>query len=391
MRYADRMQHIRASEIRELLKLTEQPDVISFAGGLPAPDLFPTQQFADIFHDVLAHEGESYLQYGTTAGHNPLRASIATRLGKTSGVLVESENILITNGSQQGLDFAGKLFLNKGSVLLCESPTYLAAINAFKAYEPRFVPVPTDREGMIPDFLEEIIRNEPDIRLAYIIPEFQNPTGKSWSEARRRRIMEIFSRTEIPILEDNPYGELRFEGKTPPSLMSLDHKGQVIGLGTFSKILCPGLRVGWITASEELISRFDLIKQGADLHTSHLPQACIQRYLETCDLDAHIASLRTVYASRRDAMIQALDRHFPEGLTVDPPSGGLFLWAALPEGTSARRLLERCLELKVAFVPGGAFFPEGGHENTMRLNFSNMPEPRIDEGIRRMRQACLSL
>ena len=173
--------------------------------------------------------------------------------------------------------------------------------------------------------------------------------------------------------------------------MSLDHKGQVIGLGTFSKILCPGLRVGWITASEELISRFDLIKQGADLHTSHLPQACIQRYLETCDLDAHIASLRTVYASRRDAMIQALDRHFPEGLTVDPPSGGLFLWAALPEGTSARRLLERCLELKVAFVPGGAFFPEGGHENTMRLNFSNMPEPRIDEGIRRMRQACLSL
>ncbi len=387
MRFADRMQHIRASEIRELLKLTEQPDVISFAGGLPAPELFPTTELADIYQDVTAKEGAAYLQYGTTAGHPPLRASIAKRLKQTCGVEAGASNILILNGSQQGLDFAGKLFLDKGSVLLCESPTYLAAINAFKAYEPRFVAVPTDRDGMIPESLANILAQESDIRLVYVIPEFQNPTGKSWSAERRRQIMALLSKTEIPILEDNPYGELRFEGETQPSLQSLDTKGQVIGLGTFSKILCPGLRIGWVTASEDLIARFDLIKQGADLHTSHLPQACIQRYLETCDLESHIARLRETYASRRNAMMDAISRYFPDGLDVNPPSGGLFLWATLPEHISARILLEHCLPLKVAFVPGGAFFPEGGHENTMRLNFSNMPEDRIHEGIRRIRQA----
>lgn len=387
MRYANRMNGMRASEIRELLKLTEQPDIISFAGGLPAPELFPASDLADILHELTSQEGRSLLQYGTTAGHAPLRETIARRFLSSSGMRMNAANVLMTNGSQQGLDFAGKLFLDKDSVLLCESPTYLAAINAFKAYEPRFVSVPTDRDGMLPDALSAILAREPDVRMVYVIPEFQNPTGVSWSEERRLQFMQVMSETDIPILEDNPYGALRFEGKTPPTLISLDTNGQVIGLGTFSKILCPGLRVGWMAARTEWLTCLDLIKQGADLHASHLTQACIQRYLERHDIDAHIGRIRALYKTRRDAMLDSLRIHFPLDAEIVPPAGGMFLWMTLPEHINTRLLLKRSLLKKVAFVPGGSFFPDGGHENTLRLNFSNMPEDRIREGIRRLREA----
>jgi 2-aminoadipate transaminase len=387
MKYATRMNHIRASEIRELLKLTEQPDIISFAGGLPAPELFPVRELADILHGLASREGQSFLQYGTTAGHGPLRETISRRLRQTQGVRIDADQVLITNGSQQGLDFAGKLFLDKDSVLLCENPTYLAAINAFKAYEPRFVTVPTDRDGMLPDALAAVLERERDVRMIYVIPDFQNPTGISWSAERRTQFMDIIKETDIPVLEDNPYGELRFEGETPPTLMSLDKKGQVIGLGTFSKILCPGLRVGWLAGAPQFITRLELIKQGADLHTSHLTQACIQRYAECCDLEGHIGQIRTLYKSRRNVMLDEIRCRFPDEADIVPPAGGMFLWMTLPRHVNTRVLLERSLDRKVAFVPGGSFFHEGGHENTMRLNFSNTPEDRIPEGIRRLREA----
>lgn len=384
MRFADRMQHLRTSEIRELLKLTEQPDVISFAGGLPAPELFPARELGDILQELAREEGAATLQYGTTAGYGPLREAIARRLAATDGIRVDAAQVLVTHGSQQGLDFAGRIFLDRDSVVLCESPTYLAAINAFKAYEPRFVAVPTDRDGMLPGPLAEILARERDIRMVYVIPDFQNPTGRTWSSERRRQLLELLSGTDIPVIEDNPYGELRFEGVSQPSLQALDTCGRVIRLGTFSKILCPGLRIGWVTATPELIARFDLVKQGADLHTAQLTQACVARYLERHDIGAHIAVIRDTYRRRRDAMLAAIQKHFGSSVEVNTPQGGLFLWMTLPLGADARDLLARCLERKVAFVPGGSFFPEGGHENTLRLNFSNMPEARIQEGIRRM-------
>ena len=387
MKFASRMQHLHASEIRELLKLTEKPDIISFAGGLPDPALFPAHELGEILREVARQDGAIALQYGTTAGYSPLREAIATRLAQTAGIRTDAGHVMITNGSQQGLDLAGMLFLDPGAPLLCESPTYLAAINAFRAYQPRFIPVPTDQEGMIPEALAEILSREPDIRMAYVIPDFQNPTGTTWSKHRRVRFMEIMSQTRIPIVEDNPYGELRYEGEQQQSLMSLDTTDQVIGLGTFSKILCPGLRIGWMTAHPSLIARFDLLKQGTDLHTSPLTQACVARYLEAYDINTHIQTLRATYRERRDAMIGAIARCFGSEVQINRPQGGLFLWMHLPEDMDARDLLRACLEKKVAFVPGESFYPLGGHRNTLRLNFSNMPTERIQEGILRMADA----
>lgn len=387
MRFADRMQYLRASEIRELLKLTERPEVISFAGGLPAPELFPARELGDILGELAREEGAATLQYGVTAGYGPLREAIARRMASTDGVRIDASQVLVTHGSQQGLDFAGRIFLDKGSVVLCESPTYLAAISAFRAYEPRFIAVPTDEDGMLPGALAEILAREPDVRMVYVIPDFQNPTGRTWSLERRKQLLALLSGTDIPIIEDNPYGELRFEGTALPGLQALDTCGRVIRLGTFSKILCPGLRIGWVSAAPDLIARFDLVKQGADLHTAQLTQACVARYLERHDINAHIATIRDTYRARRDAMLDEIRTQFGSTVAVNAPQGGLFLWMTLPAGTDARELLVRCLACNVAFVPGGSFFPEGGHENTLRLNFSNMPQERIREGVRRMADA----
>ncbi len=387
MTFAARMRHLHTSEIRELLKLTEQPDVISFAGGLPDPALFPGEALGEILRELAAQEGAATLQYGTTAGYGPLREAIAARLRHTAGLHVDKSQVMITNGSQQGLDLAGMLFVDPGAPILCESPTYLAAINAFRAYEPRFIPVPTDDEGMLPDALAHILAREPDIRMAYVIPDFQNPTGKTWSRQRREQFMDLISRTRIPVIEDNPYGELRFEGPSQPSLMTMDPNSQVIGLGTFSKILCPGLRIGWITASPALLAQFDLLKQGTDLHTAQITQACVARYLERHDLQAHIQTIRETYRRRRDVMLEAIGTHLGDRVSVNRPEGGLFLWMRLPEGMDARQLLTACLKQKVAFVPGESFHPQGGHQNTIRLNFSNASETDIREGISRISSA----
>ncbi|MGL4796588.1 MAG: PLP-dependent aminotransferase family protein [Paraclostridium sp.] len=384
IKFAKRMNGLKGSEIRELLKLTEKPEVISFAGGLPAPELFPVEEMKEISRIVLEESGKEALQYTTTEGYLPLREQICERMNRKLNTNVAKEDILITSGSQQGLDFAGKVFLDEGDVVLCESPSYLGALNAFKAYCPRFIEVPTDKDGMIMEELESILETTENIKMIYVIPDFQNPTGKTWSMERRTKFMELVNKFEIPVVEDNPYGELRFEGETLPSLKSMDEKGLVVFLGSFSKIFCPGYRIGWVSASSEILNKFIFVKQGADLQASTISQREVSKFIDIYDLDAHVEKIKQVYVKRRDLMLKTMEETFPEGLEYTYPEGGLFTWVELPSHLDARKIMERCLENNVAYVPGGSFFPNGGKENTFRLNYSNMPEEKIVDGIKRL-------
>jgi 2-aminoadipate transaminase len=390
-RLARRMEILKASDIREILKVTQRPEVISFAGGLPAPEFFPARDLGSLTKELLEQEGPKALQYSTTEGHPPLREQIASRLNAHWGTNHTPDEILVTSGSQQGLDLIGKLFLDEGDTVLCESPTYLGAISAWSIFKPTWVEVPTDEEGMDIEALEERLDRCPNAKLVYAIPNFQNPSGRTWSLERRRRFMETVQRRGIPVVEDNPYGELRFEGESLPALKAFDKSGLVIGLGTFSKIFCPGLRLAWLAAEQPFYEKLVILKQGADLHTSTLHQMQMSRYMELHDLDEDVAKIVPVYQERRKAMVEALEADLPPGVRFTRPEGGLFLWLELPERLSARTLLQACLERNVAFVPGGAFFPNGGHENTLRLNYSNMPVERIQEGVRRLTQTIQSL
>ncbi|KXG73889.1 aminotransferase-like domain-containing protein [Thermotalea metallivorans] len=383
IQYAKRMERIKASEIRELLKLTTRPEIISFAGGLPAPELFPVEEMKKVTFKVLEDEGRQALQYSTTEGYLPLREKIAARMAKF-GIQATAEDILITSGSQQGLDFSGKIFLNPGDVVICESPSYLGAINAFKAYECEFVEVPTDDHGMIMEELEKILEKTPQARMIYVIPDFQNPTGRTWPVERRKRLVELANKYDLPIIEDNPYGELRFEGEIPPSIKSFDTEGRVVYLGTFSKTFCPGLRIGWVAASHEILNKYILVKQGADLQSSSISQRELDAYLNMYDLDVHVEKIKDIYRKRRDLMINTMKETFPPEAKFTYPEGGLFTWVELPAHINARELMVKALEKNVAFVPGGSFFPNGGRENTFRLNYSNMPEDKIVEGIKRL-------
>jgi 2-aminoadipate transaminase len=382
--YARRLSQLQVSEIREILKLTEQPQIISFAGGLPAPELFPVKEIIEACVSVLREDGPKALQYSTTEGYAPLRAWIAARLNRMCGTSLDADSILITGGSQQGLDLTGKVFLDEGDAVLCESPTYLAAISAFRAYGCRFREVPTDDEGMLPDALEALLKTTEKVKLIYAIPDFQNPTGRTWSAARRKHLYELAERYGVAVIEDNPYGELRFEGETLPSVKSFDTSGRVFLLGTFSKIFCPGYRIGWIAGDREVIKKYVLVKQGTDLQCNTLAQREIMRYLEMFDIDAHIETIKSAYRKRRDVAVGTMAREFPAEVSFTRPQGGLFAWATLPAHIDTRGLLAESLSRDVAFVPGGAFFPNGGHENTLRLNYSNMPEDRIEEGLTRL-------
>ncbi len=381
IKYSKRMKGVKASEIRELLKLTIRPEVISFAGGLPAPELFPIEEMKRVSLKILEESGQQALQYSPTEGFPPLRQKIAKRMEKL-GVGTYSDNILITNGSQQGLDFSGKIFLDAEDVVIVESPSYLGAINAFRAYQCKFVEIPTDDNGMIMEELEKVLNTTKNVKMIYVIPDFQNPSGRTWSLERRTKLIELANKFDLPIVEDNPYGELRFEGERIPSIKSLDREGRVIFLGTFSKTFCPGLRIGWVCASDEILNKYILVKQGADLQSNSMSQRELNEFLEIYDLDGHIEKIKRLYKERRDLMINAIKEYFPSEVKYTYPQGGLFTWAVLPEHINARELMVKALERNVAFVPGGAFFPNGGNENTMRINYSNMPGDRIVEGIK---------
>ena len=313
-----------------------------------------------------------------------MREKIAQRMNKTLNTNIKPDDILITSGSQQGLDFSGKTFLDKGDVVLCESPSYMGALNAMKAYEPEFIEIATDNDGMKMEELEKVLASNNKVKLIYVIPDFQNPSGRTWPLERRLKFMEIINKYEIPVVEDNPYGELRFDGETLPSLKSLDTKGLVIYLGTFSKIFCPGYRLGWTCAAPKILEKFNICKQGADLQASTIGQMEVNKFMEMYDLDAHVKKIKECYVKRRDVMLKTMEEEFPEGVEFTHPQGGLFTWVTLPEGIDAGEMAKKCLEKNVAYVPGASFYPNGGVFNTCRLNYSNMPEDKIVEGIKRM-------
>lgn len=384
IQFSDRTGVIKASEIRELLKLTERPEVISFAGGLPAPELFPKEEIARISKKVFQEEGNIALQYSSTDGYTPLREKIASDIMSQANVNVNEDNIIITNGSQQGLEFSAKLFVNEGDVILCESPSYLGAINAFMVYRPNFVEIPTDDDGMIIEELEKTLKTTKRVKMIYTIPDFQNPSGKTMPVSRRKRIAELAKEYNVPVIEDSPYGDLIFEGKRLPSIMSFDKDGYVIYLGTFSKIFCPGFRLGWVCAAPEIIRKYVLIKQGADLQSSTVSQLITYRFLEENDIQKHIEKIVAVYRKRRDVMLKSIETYFPKEVKYTRPKGGLFAWVELKENLNARDIFKEAIKQNVAFVPGGSFFPNGGHENYFRLNYSTMTEDKIEEGIKRL-------
>lgn len=384
VRFADRMGKIEGSAIRELLKLTSRPEVISFAGGMPAPELFPVEEMKKVSVAVLEEQGRVALQYTSTEGYLPLRQKIADRMNKTLKTNVGPDDILITSGSQQGLDFSGKTFIDKGDVILCESPSYMGALNAMKAYEPEFIEINTDNDGMIMEDLEKVLASNDKVKMIYVIPDFQNPSGRTWPLERRLKFMEIINKYEIPVVEDNPYGELRFDGESLPSLKSLDTKGLVIYLGTFSKIFCPGYRIGWTCASPQILGKFNICKQGADLQASTISQMEVNKFMDIYDLDEHVEKIKACYVKRRDIMLKTMKEEFPDCVEFTYPQGGLFTWVTFPEGINAGEMAKKCLEKNVAYVPGESFYPNGGVYNTCRLNYSNMPEEKIIEGIKRM-------
>ncbi len=383
IKFAKRMDNIKGSAIRELLKLTEQPEIISFAGGLPAPELFPIEELKKVCVDVLESDGKAGLQYSPTEGYIPLRKIISKRLEKV-GINLGHDNILITSGSQQGLEFSAKIFVDEGDTIICESPSYLGALNAFKAYLPNFVEVEMDEDGMKMDDLDKALKDNPKAKFIYTIPDFQNPSGITMSLERRGQIVELAEKYNVPVVEDNPYGELRFEGEKHPPIKHFDKKGMVIYLGTFSKTFAPGLRVGWVAASPEILQKYILVKQGADLQSNSLTQREVAYFIQNYDLDAHISTIIEVYKKRRDLMLDTIKKEFPDNVKYTYPNGGLFTWVTLPKGIDAAEVLKIALQEKVAFVPGGSFFPNPGNENHFRLNYSNMPEDRIVEGITRL-------
>jgi 2-aminoadipate transaminase len=390
-RYAQRTRRMKSSAIRELLKLTEQPDVISFAGGLPAPDVFPYEEFREACNVVLKTHGPVALQYGTTEGYLPLRQMIA-RHTQSLGIEVTEENIMITSGSQQALDLLGKIFINEGDQVLVESPTYLGAMQAWNIYGAEYVTVPSDENGLVTDELEAALRA--GVKFIYVLPNFQNPTGVTIPLERRLRLVELADRYGVPIIEDDPYGQLRFEGSHIPSIVVLDEKlhpqnngcytGNVIYLSTFSKTLAPGIRLAWVIAPPEVIRKLVVAKQGTDLNTAVFNQIVAYEVAHGGFLNKHIEHICSVYHERRDVMLDALEEHMPAGVKWTHPNGGLFLWATLPDGMNTVELFKEAVEQKVAYVPGASFHPCGGGENTMRLNFSYASPEMINEGISRL-------
>lgn len=382
MRLAQRMESVPRSYIREILKVTAQPDIISFAGGLPHPASFPVDAVASAAASVLEEAGPEALQYTTTEGFPPLRQWIADRY-KRQGIEVSPDDILITTGSQQALDLVAKACIDRGGKVVMERPGYLGAIQCFAVFGPDFVTVPLTPRGVDTKALRKAAR---DAQVFYAVPSFQNPSGITYDDATRREVAEIMAETGCLLVEDNPYGELRFMGQHLPPVRAYASAPSVL-LGSFSKVVSPGLRLGWVCAPQEVLNPMITAKQASDLHTPGFTQRILHRYLMDNDVDTHIASIRARYGAQRDAMVQAIRQHFPEEVACTEPEGGMFLWCTLPSGISAEALFHKAIERKVAFVPGRPFYVDET-DDTFRLNFSNSSPELIDEGIARLGQ-CL--
>lgn len=384
--FARRMDQMRPSTIREILKVTAQPEVISFAGGLPAPELFPVAEVKIAAETTLTKYGSQALQYGPSEGVMLLREWVAAEMGQRGAKTVATD-VLMTNGSQQVLDLVGKLFLNPGDVVLTENPTYLAAIQAFQTFEVKFVPVPTDENGLIPEKIPELIRQYKP-KFLYTIPTFQNPTGITLTAARRQALAKIAAEHKLIVVEDDPYGKLRYHGSDIPPIKHWDEAGQVLYASTFSKTIAPGLRLGWVVAPQDIFSRLLILKQASDLHTSSFDQYTAYFYLTQNDQSVHLNRIRKAYGERYGVLDAALREMMPAGFTWTKPEGGMFLWMTGPEELDAMELLQRAVKEKVAFVPGRDFFPADAGRNYLRLNYSNSTPERIREGVKRLAALC---
>lgn len=387
--FAQRTRQMRRSSIREILKLTQQPDVISFAGGLPAPELFPVEQIRAAVERILTEQGARALQYSTTEGLPELREFIATRMSNEN-LTVKPENVVIVGGAQQALDLLARVLMNDGDKVIVENPTYLGELTALRPYRPTYLAAATDEDGLCVDEIEPLLAQRP--AFMYLVPNFQNPQGVTLSLERRLKLVGLLAVYGIPVIEDNPYGHLIYSGEMLPSILELDAmnlhtqsvNGHVIYVGTFSKILAPGLRLGWVIAPEVVIDQVVLAKQSADLHTSTFTQMLAYETIKGDFLDGHIARLRDVYRERRDVMLAAMARDFPAGVRWTQPNGGLFLLVTLPQHIKAGDLLQQAIKHKVAFVPGDDFHVNDTGQNTFRLNFSNANPELIEIGIQRL-------
>jgi 2-aminoadipate transaminase len=374
---------MQASEIREAYKLSAIPGLIAFSGGAPDPTTFPVEELKKSAVRVFDQYGPMAIQYFMTEGSPELREWIVEHMKKTRNINVPVEEVAIIDGGQQGLDFTSKIFINEGDILLCENPTYQGALNAFKAYNPTFMGVETDDDGVVPEALSEVLTKN-DVRLIYVNPDFQNPTGRRWTLERRQAFMDVVKDFDVVVLEDDPYGDLAYDGSMMPPLKSYDEKGQIIYLSSFSKIVAPGFRVAWVSAAPEILEKYIFAKQAADLQASTVCQLIIADFLKNNSLDDHLKLVRKVYERKGGVMIDAIRKEFPDSVKVNTPKGGLFLWGEMPQGIDTLEVLRKCAENKVAFINGRAFFPETGHDNCFRLSFSAAPEDQIPEGIKRM-------
>ena len=386
--FSDRISDVPRSFIREILKFTLDKSVISFAGGLPNRDLFPVQEIRKATDRLLEEVGKDVLQYSSSEGYLGLREWIADRY-RSRNVFVHPDNILITTGSQQGMDLIGKTLLNDNDDIIIEEPGYLGAIQSFSIYRSSFHPVPVSEDGIDLDAFHDAVTGHA-VKLFYCVPNFQNPSGISYSEQNRRTIVSLLNDRKTVILEDDPYGELRFLGREKPSFHQLMPE-QTILLGSFSKIVAPSFRIGWVVASEKIMEKLVIAKQASDLHTNYFCQRIIHRYLQDNDIDEHIMKIRRAYGRQRDAMVTAIQEYFPAEVLSTHPEGGMFLWITLPKGLSAMHVFQTAIEQKVAFVPGDPFYVNKKNVNTLRLNYSSVDEETIRTGIRRLGNVLNSL
>lgn len=374
--FSERAQQLQSSFIREILKITQRPEIISFAGGLPSPATFPVERMKAAYDKVLSDNGKVALQYGPTDGYAPLREWIANSLSN-EGSTILPEQILMTSGSQQALDLLGKVLVDEGSRVLVETPSYLGALQAFSVYRPEFKSVDTDEHGLVPSSIDAVAEGA---RMLYALPNFQNPTGRSLSIERRHELVETCARLGIPLIEDDPYGSLSYKGAPSPKMVAMNPDG-VIYMGSFSKVLTPGIRLGYVCAPLPLVRRLELAKQAADLHTAQLTQMVVHEVVKDGFLDQHIPTIRQLYGDQCQVMLDAMKEHFPAGVSWTEPEGGMFIWVTLPQQIDAMKLLEQSLAARVAFVPGAPFYANDPATNTLRLSFVTVPPERIREGI----------
>jgi len=386
--FSERAKEMRASEVRELLKLLQVPDMISFAGGFPNPETFPAEIVREIANDVLKQDGAQLLQYGITEGYAPLRESVADRM-KKKGIDATKDNILIVSGSQQLIDLAGKCFIDPKDTVVITAPTYLTALTGWAVYQATFESIPIDQDNMRMDLFEERMKrlakraNPPEI--VYALPNFQNPAGVTMPEKNRRKLVDLASEYDFLIIEDDPYGELRYRGENIPPIKKYDDEGRVMYMSTFSKILAPGLRVGWVVADEEILKKLVIAKQSADVCTNMLGQRIAHEYIVRGHIGPQIEKIKKIYSRKMDLMLRGMDEFMPKGIKWLKPDGGMFLWVTLPEGMDSADMLKKALKKRVAFVTGKAFFadPKDG-TNAMRLNFTHPSDELITEGLRRL-------